>query len=296
MARYAPSRPGWYRNPEDPGSLRYWDGRSWTGRARPQPLWASRAEPFETLYEDLDRSVEGPVRTNELREPVASGAGSREWLSWRARQASAGWHRGRSAPPALRANPQRTAAPNRHGPSRRPLLAVMCLLVVAVGVVVSSVAFISPYETKSTVQVADELAAARFSSAANKQCAAFLPRYRGTLAWGDDGPTIEAAASRVDQLSQRISLLVAPVAIRGPLQEWVGTLKEFAEEQERYAGIIGPATRLTGGRLVARRLAPTALVNAAELRQEASELASRADTFSATLQLQSCRLEPDPGT
>ena len=32
MARYLPTRPGWYRNPDDPRSLRYWDGKKWTGR------------------------------------------------------------------------------------------------------------------------------------------------------------------------------------------------------------------------------------------------------------------------
>ena len=291
-----PTRPGWYRNPDDPGSLRYWDGRSWTGRARPKPPWASKAGPFESLYEDFDRSVEGPVHPNELREPVASGASSREWSSWRGRQASGGLHGGRAPRPALLANPPRSTVATRRGPGRRPLLALTCLLVVAVGVVVSSVAFISPYETKSTVQVADELAAARFATAADKQCSAFLPRYRGTLAWGDDGPTIQAAASRVDELSEDISNLAAPAAVRGPLQEWLDTLRQFASEQARYATLIGPATRLTGGRLVARHLAPVAQVDAAQLRQQASELASRADTFSATLQLQSCRLEPGPGT
>ena len=74
MARYLPTRPGWYRNPDEPRSLRYWDGKSWTGRSRSQPAWAKRAEPFELVEDELDRSAEGPVHPHELREPVATGA------------------------------------------------------------------------------------------------------------------------------------------------------------------------------------------------------------------------------
>ncbi|HTV11913.1 MAG TPA: DUF2510 domain-containing protein [Acidimicrobiales bacterium] len=295
MGRSLPNRPGWYRGPDEPRSLRYWDGRSWTTRARPEPPWALHAGPFDPSYEDQDRSVEGPVHPHELREPVASGAWSREWLSWRPRQAAAGWHRARVAQPEQLEQPLR-AAPAKLSPSRRPLLALMCLLIVAVGVVVSSVAFISPYETKGGALGRDEVAAARFSAEVNKLCQVQLSAYRGALAWGDDGPTIEAGAQRVDDLGKKIAALNAPLSLRGPLNQWLLTLSQFAAQQTRYAEIVGSAEHLSSGRRIARPLAPSAQVAAAEVRQVASGLAVRADTFSATLQLQACALEPVPAS
>ena len=294
MGGAIPTRPGWYRDPQGPRSFRYWDGRYWTGRARPQPPWAAQGASFELSYEDGDRSIEGPVHSRELREPVASGASSREWLAWRPRQAGAAWHRTPALSQAPR--PPRVVAPPKLSPSRRPLLALMCLLVVAVGVVVSSVAFISPYETKPTVQAKEEVVAARFASGVNKQCAVVLPRYRGALAWGDDGPTIEAAARRVDLLSREIGSMAAPAAERGPLEEWLSMLQQFSSDQSRYGTIIGSATRLSGGRLIARPLSPAEQVQAAQMRQQATQLAARADTVSATLQLGACRLEPVPAS
>jgi uncharacterized protein DUF2510 len=35
----ATKAPGWYRDPEDPALIRYWDGTHWTGRQRPRPSW-----------------------------------------------------------------------------------------------------------------------------------------------------------------------------------------------------------------------------------------------------------------
>jgi hypothetical protein len=295
MGRSIPNRPGWYHNPDDPRSLRYWDGRFWTLKARPRPPWTAQAGPFEPSYEDFDRSIEGPVHPHELREPVASGAWSREWLAWRPRHSAGGWHRARSSQPAQPDRPPRPPVPPRLSPSRRPLLALTCLLVVAVGAVLSSVDFISPYETRSDVQVRDEVAVAHFVSVVNKQCQAVLPRYRGALAWGNDGPTIQAAAVRVEVLSDKIASLKAPQALRGPLQQWLSVLGQFAAEQSRYASIIGSATHLSGGRMVARPLSPSAQVAAAQVRQEAAQLAGRADAFATSdLQLASCRLEPVP--
>ena len=32
--------PGWYRDPEDPAFIRYWDGAHWTDQRRDRPAWA----------------------------------------------------------------------------------------------------------------------------------------------------------------------------------------------------------------------------------------------------------------
>ena len=39
--------PGWYRDPEDPAFIRYWDGGHWTDERRPRPSWAPAMTPEE---------------------------------------------------------------------------------------------------------------------------------------------------------------------------------------------------------------------------------------------------------
>ena len=147
MARFPPTRPGWYRNPDEPRSLRYWDGKAWSGRSRSQPAWAKRAEPFELEATNSDRSVEGPVHPHELREPVASAAWARDLFGPRRPRQSDAWHRpgGRPSRPMVPTGPQPTV---RLGPARRPLVLLAALVMVAAAVVVSSVAVMSPYETR----------------------------------------------------------------------------------------------------------------------------------------------------
>lgn len=255
MARYWPTRPGWYGNPDEPGLLRYWDGKAWTTRSRRRPPWVSGAEPFEFDYVEMDRSTEGPVHPHELREPVASGAWSREWLfSWRPRHAERAWDRGggelsQRFRPAPRPQP-----PAKLGSARRPLLLMACLVVVAVAAVISSVAVISPYESKGLIQTADQGAESHFTGEASKECLATLPRYRDVLARGMDGPTIASAAHQVDLLRKRLASLDVSPDIVGPVQEWLQTWQQFTDYQRRYASIIGPALR-RGAQLVPRNLA-----------------------------------------
>ena len=40
-----PRAPGWHPDPDDPASLRHWDGRRWGGERRPRPTWASGPPP-----------------------------------------------------------------------------------------------------------------------------------------------------------------------------------------------------------------------------------------------------------
>jgi hypothetical protein len=156
-------------------------------------------------------------------------------------------------------------------------------VVIAVGVVVSSVAFISPYETNSLVQASDQLAASRFDTEANKQCAATLPKYRAELAWGTDAAAIVVAARQVDLLRQRLGSISMVRDIRGPLEEWLGRLREFTADQDRYALVVGPGVR---------HLTPAAQRVAAQIRRQADDLAAQADNFGGALQLTACRLEP----
>lgn len=112
---------------------------------------------------------------------------------------------------------------------------------VAAAVVVSSVAVMSPYETKGSLQLLDQAAEASFTSQANKECATTLPKYRPVLAAGVDGPSILAAALQVDFLRQRLAAIPAYRGIEGPVEEWLQAWTTYTADQRRYADIIGRA-------------------------------------------------------
>lgn len=293
MDRHLPTRPGWYRNPDEPRSLRYWDGKSWTGRARSRPAWASEAEPFELTEQDFDRSVEGPVHPKQLREPVTTGAWAREWfLSWRPRQADQTWHEGSEQTSRPQLSPR--AVPSiKLGQARRPLLVLAVLFVVAFAVVVSSFAVMAPYETRGGVQPVDQGAQESFVAKASRECAAVLPKYRPVFADSVDGPSILVAARQVGLLGDRLAAVPAVAGMRGPVQEWLLAWKNFAAEERRYAAIIGPAERLDG-RLAPRRLPAKAQLAADAARRQADQLALDADRFSSNLVGTTCRLQEAP--
>jgi Protein of unknown function (DUF2510) len=289
MARYLPTRPGWYRNPDEPRSLRYWDGKSWTGRSRSQPAWAKRADPFELEDNELDRSVEGPVHPRELREPVTSGAWARDLFGpWRPRQ-SEGWRRGGGHPsrPMVPAGPQPA---DRLGPARRPLVVLAALVMVAAAVVVSSVAVMSPYETRGNPQLLDQAAQATFAAQASKECGAVLPTYRVVLTSSVDGPSISAAADQLDLLGQHLSDLPATGGLQALVVEWLQAWKNYTADQRHYANIIGPAGRLHG-HPVLRQMPGSARLAASVAHQQADDQAVQADRESANLGLTACRLE-----
>jgi Protein of unknown function (DUF2510) len=290
MARYLPTRPGWYRNPDDPRSLRYWDGKSWTGRPRPKPAWAIGLDAFELHDEELDRSIEGPVHPHELRQPVTSAAWGREWfLARRPRQAEQSWQRGPGHP----SGPSRAPGPPpsaKLGPARRPLILLAALVMVAAAVVVSSVAVMSPYETRGSLQLLDQAAEASFTSQANRECAGTMPKYRAVLSDSVDGPSIQAAASQVDLLRHRLAAIPAYRGIEGPVEEWLQAWMIYTADQRRYADIIGPA-RISNGRLVPRSLPKDAQLAASQERRLAAEQAAQADGDSSNLGVTACRLE-----
>ncbi len=293
MEAHLPTSPGWYRNPDEPRSLRYWDGKAWTGRPRSRPAWASDAEPFELAEHDFDRSVEGPVHPKQLREPVTTGAWAREWfLSWRPRQTDQGWHERDER----RSRPVPSPGPTQSiklGQARRPLLVLALLFVTAFAVVISSFAVIAPYENRGGLQPADRAVEDSFVTKAGRDCAAVLPRYRPVFADGVDGPAIVAAASEVDILGGQLKAVPTATDMQGTVQEWLQAWKNFTHEERLYAAIIGPAEHLQG------RVAPGPLSQVSQQaanvdRRAADQLALEADTFSANLVGTACRLQEAP--
>ena len=300
MAGYLQERPGWYRDPDEPRRLRYWDGKAWTGRSRKRPPWALHTEAFEVTREEADRSVEGPVHPRELREPVATGAWSRDWLSWRGRPPLTAWHRGASASGGGSPYGNHTPPSVKLRPARRPLLAMVCLVVVAVAVVVSSVAVISPYESR---QLGAQVAESRFAVQASKDCSATLPKYRKVLASSTSGPSISGAAHEVDLLRERLASIPPATLVSATVVEWLQTWRQFTAAQRLYASLLGEAaaSRSSAGAVTGDRASQgsppasqqqSGALAAYQAREEAHKWAVLADRLSANLELPACRLEP----
>jgi hypothetical protein len=297
MSGLSHERPGWYRDPDDPRKLRYWDGAAWTGRSRKKPPWALKAEVFEVPLHDADRSIEGPVHPWELRAPAYSAA-AKEWLSLRLRPPLHSWHRrGAGGRPAAPSSSGRAGAPAKLGPARRPLLALMSLLVVAVAVVASGIAVISPYEKG---QQAAQVAVSRFAVLASKDCQATLPKYREVLATGTDGPSVAAAAHKVDLLRRELASIPAGRLVGSTITEWLQAWEHFTADQRRYAEIVGPSRPLGASPGKAAKTSPSTGLGRARVpppaaqsaRRDARKWASLADQLSTYLQATSCRLEP----
>jgi hypothetical protein len=168
-----------------------------------------------------------------------------------------------------------------------------CMIVVAVAVVISSVAVMTPYRAPGTVEIGSGPLLGSFAAQASRDCQATLPRYRAVLADDLDGPSIAAAVRQLDLLRLRLSAVRVAHDLTGSVQEWLQTWANFSADQRRYAAIIGPATRLDG-HLVPRPLPSPARQAAVVLHRRAVQQASLADRFSGDLRLDTCRLEQSP--
>jgi hypothetical protein len=164
------------------------------------------------------------------------------------------------------------------------------LVMVAAAVVVSSVAVMSPYETRGNPELLNAAAQASFVVQASRECAAVLPANRDVLTRSVDGPTISAAADQLDQLSQRLAVIPATGGLQALVVEWLQAWKNYTADQRRYAGIIGRAGR-RHGRPVLRQMPGSAELAASAARRQAEEQAVQADREGANLGLSACRLE-----
>lgn len=71
MPTTRPRVPGWHPDPEDPTSLRHWDGKRWGPERRPRPSWAPGPRPS-----DLATAPGGPPGGGG---PVPTPASRRRW-------------------------------------------------------------------------------------------------------------------------------------------------------------------------------------------------------------------------
>ena len=70
MPTTRPRVPGWHPDPEDPASLRHWDGKRWGNERRPRPSWAPELRSGGVVSTTSGGSGGGPERPS-------SGPGSR---------------------------------------------------------------------------------------------------------------------------------------------------------------------------------------------------------------------------
>ena len=154
---------GWYRNPAEPGVIRYWDGANWTANVRPDPVAAPpvAATPIaDEIPADSATHSDGHEQVTDSpgaeRSPYRHWDGS-QWLTWNGtawqpeqteQSASTGLSYGSKAATAATsttAAPQVQVSPESSRRSRRRWLiaaALGTLLIIAslitIGVVKSS--------------------------------------------------------------------------------------------------------------------------------------------------------------
>jgi hypothetical protein len=169
---------------------------------------------------------------------------------------------------------------------------LVCLVLVAVAVVVSSVAFMSPYARhEMAVQRATAQAESHFATLANAECQAVLPRYREVLAKSASGPAVAAAATEVDRLRARLSSLPVSQLASATVIEWLGAWRHFTDFERRYAATIARLWR-QGGHGPQRQGGARAA--AASARRQADRWATFADQFTGNLRVGACSLERPP--
>lgn len=279
MARLLPSKPGWYPNPEDGSSLRYWDGREWASRYRPCPPWTTGLADVEPWRHSFEGALEGPVHPHELREPVTSGASAREGPAlWRAFQAQRAWHRPSSLP-SESVRPPALVPATKFASARRPLMYFVAMVVVAVVVVICSVAVMAPYERAGQPSFAVQPANARFVAAASRQCGATLPEYHAALLTSSDGPSILAATRQMDLLRTRLSTMHPSNGDQALVEAWLSDWQRFTTLDRRYADLVGSAHLSSGDEASALQVQHQALLEA-----------QQADHFLSNLDITACRL------
>lgn len=174
--------PGWYFDPDDPARLRYWNGKSWTNRRRLRPSWtiATRDIALPEVGPEADGSEDSPVLDGPVR-PAALPAVASSALTAPAptnpldRSSQPGGPGRRSATslflPGGPGSPQSGAGKGARDGVRRPLMALVAAVAVALLVMSVTVGVSHRYSAPVTVPVT------RFVDAANTACAASM----GTL-------------------------------------------------------------------------------------------------------------------
>ncbi|HLH47665.1 MAG TPA: DUF2510 domain-containing protein [Acidimicrobiales bacterium] len=296
MTAWRPRRPGWYRDPGDPTSLRHWSGERWDGRRRTLPSWWIAA-PELTGVDGLPETgpdgavYEGPARPATLPAAAGSlGAGSPAGLPAIRPSRS---HRGPgpAMPPRRGPSVRRSAVSTGWGRSTGRLVVAVALLAAVTLTITGSI--VSPSHPTSRVPVlATDVA---FLSAANRSCRSAMTGIRMAT-----GPTIAAegqsnlpnvadvdvANGRLVQLASRLRSLGRRSHLANALAGWLAQLAAYATARRTSATFAARYPHATG---------PTAQDLAALERSQRAD-AVHADRFAEANNLVACTLLPSAGS
>lgn len=278
MGPFVPTKPGWYPNPADRSTIRYWDGCQWASRQRPRPPWATGVADLNPAGDRVHAAMEGPVHPQQLREPVTSGASGREAPGlWRSLQSQRAWHRPGGLPPGPLGAPDPGPA-TKFGPARQPLLVFVAVMAVAAAVVVLSVALMAPYERDGLPRSTAQPANAQFILAADQDCRAALAPYRAGVLSAAAAPAIVVAADHVDRLRRQLSRL-RPGADDAYLDVWLGDWARMTRLERQYAALVSSA-----------QLSSADEAEALQLHRQAVDDAGQADSYVSRLGATDCQL------
>ncbi len=270
------SSPGWYPDPGQPHPaaariLRYWDGKGWTDRRRPQPVLTTLdiSGLTATAVTQERRAIERPVRAGELPAPAPAPAPTAE-ISASSTKAqtqdaparpagpASGDERPGTAPPTATGSNQGPPAPpdltggrggggngdeepGAQARSRRKwwfLAGVAVLSAVAVGLVGVALKPKSPGPRVLTDQ--------HFVQLANQECSRTMKNLRppdggplGSIQTPAQAATqIDVAASGLDSLATRLAAIPAAEADKAYLASWLDGWHGFAGVGHSYADYL----------------------------------------------------------
>jgi hypothetical protein len=255
-----PSRPGWYRDPDDPARLRHYTGRGWDSRRRTLPAWAIGVRDVvwvETARRDGDPVPDGPVHRAAL--PASANATGQSLSPAEVRRSSGTTRAGGPVGPRRAAGPgggalhwSVGARPVRRASWSSPRTAFLLASTTVALVVVILVATLGLSNRPATdPSLAQD---STFIRSANIACGEAMgairsppPSAESSATAGAMSPAAVAAANRnLEQLAARIRALPVVASAESLIQGWLDDWSRYATDRQRQAdarsGGVGPGS------------------------------------------------------
>lgn len=291
--RYRPR--GWHLDPDDPTSVRYWDGQCWQ-HVRNRPAWSLATGEMvvdvdgrlQTTNPWADPPVEGPGRpTAERAATGVVGLGAETRRSNRqppALRSPAATHGARAGQfPALGASNHPSFRTPWEGP-RRPLAVFGLIVIVAIVAMVATIGW-----SRSRAVGLHPLPSS-FVAEASRTCAAALVSPR-PAAVPTTAATITAQDSKLDALAGQLRGQAMTTAAGPSVDHWLSFWQRYTADEGQRAALLdttppAPAPAASGAAIVAP--GPSVLGG------EAVTAAGQADSFATANDLQSCTIMAHP--
>lgn len=237
---------GWYLDPQDPTSVRHWDGEAFV-RFRSRPAWSLSADE---LVVDVDGRfgasgdwsgpvVEGPARPATERAATAAFGAAGDRPARGSMSLPTAGSPGAAHPSA---RPGGSLPATAMSPpwvnSRRPVLVVAIVVVVAVVAMISTVSW-------PTAHLDGLAPSSAFISPASQACAATFGAARSPTPAGP--VALSASAAQVDGLADRLDRLADQTGNGPQVSAWLAAWHRFAGDERHEAAALTPvATGVTG--------------------------------------------------